>query len=90
MKKEDVLMKMANDAGITKKAASKALNSFLEGVMDTLEKGDKLPLVGFGTFSVKKRNARKGINPQTRKPLNIAARTVPFFKPGKKFKETVK
>ncbi len=90
MNKEELLMKMATDAGISKRAASDALDSFVDGVMQTLEKGDKLPLIGFGTFSVTHRQARTGVNPQTREPLTIPAKKVPAFKPGKKFKEAIK
>jgi len=90
MKKEDVLAKMAQDAGITRKAASTALNSFLEGVTESLGKGEKLSLIGFGTFEVRTRRARKGINPKTRKPLNIPAKQAPAFRPGKKLKDAVK
>ncbi len=90
MKKEDVLTKMATDAGITKKAASAALNSFMDGVMKTLEKGEKFSLVGFGTFEVRKRSARTGINPQNRKKIDIPEKKVPAFKAGKKLKEVCK
>lgn len=90
MKKDDVLAKMAADAKISKKAASLALNSFLDGVTKTLEKGDKFSLIGFGTFEVRQRNARTGINPQTGKKMNIPSKNAPVFKAGKKLKEALK
>lgn len=90
MKKDELLAKMATEAGISKRAASDALDSFIDGVMNSLEKGDKVSLIGFGTFTINHRKARKGINPQTRKTLTIPARKVPVFKPGKRFKESVK
>jgi DNA-binding protein HU-beta len=74
---------MANDAGITKVAAKAALESFMSNVMNTLQQKDgKVSLVGFGTFSVAERAARQGINPATKKPINIAAKKVAKFKAG--------
>lgn len=90
MKREELLVKIAEDAGITKKAAGTALNSFIDGIMGSLEKGDKVSFVGFGTFDVSKRKARNGINPQTRKKIKIPARKVPVFRAGKKLKDIVK
>ncbi|MBW6516233.1 MAG: HU family DNA-binding protein [Candidatus Cloacimonetes bacterium] len=90
MKREELLAKMAADAGITKKAAGMALNSFMEGIMKSLSKGQKVAFVGFGTFDVSKRKARNGINPQTRKKIKIPARKVPVFRAGKKLKDIVK
>jgi DNA-binding protein HU-beta len=82
MNKGDLIDKMAKDAGITKAAAGDALNSFMGAVQGTLQKGDKVTLVGFGTFSVSKRNARTGRNPQTGKEIKIAAKVVAKFKAG--------
>ncbi|MCD4828455.1 MAG: HU family DNA-binding protein [Candidatus Cloacimonetes bacterium] len=90
MSREDLITRIAKDADITKKAAAAALNGFIDGVMGALEKGDKVSLVGFGTFDVVKRAKRKGINPQTKKPITIPARKVPVFRAGKKLKEAVK
>jgi len=90
MKRDELLAKMAAEAGITKKAAGMALNSFMEGVMKSLSKGQKVAFVGFGTFDVSKRKARNGINPQTRKKIKIPARKVPVFRAGKKLKDIVK
>jgi DNA-binding protein HU-beta len=90
MTKADLVAKMADSAGITKAAAEKALAGFLGGVSDALRKGDKVTLVGFGTFSVAKRAAREGRNPQTGKKIKIKATKVVKFKPGSKLKGMVK
>ncbi len=90
MSREDLIKKIAVAAGISQKLAGVALAAVLEGVTGALEAGDKVSLVGFGTFSVAQRAARNGINPKTKKPLKIAARKVPVFKAGKKLKEAVK
>ncbi|MBC8386201.1 MAG: HU family DNA-binding protein [Candidatus Cloacimonetes bacterium] len=90
MNRQDLVAKISDDAGISKKAASIALNAAIEGVTGALAKGEKVSLVGFGTFKVAKRDARTGINPQTKAKIKIPARTVPVFKAGKKLKEAVK
>ena len=90
MNRQDLVAKIAKNADITKKAANIALNSVIDGVTLALEKGDKVSLVGFGTFKVNKRKARTGVNPQTKSKINIPARNVPVFKAGKKLKEAVK
>jgi DNA-binding protein HU-beta len=90
MTKADLIDKMASDADVSKAAAEKALKSFIEAVTKTVKKGNKLTLVGFGTFSVSKRKARTGRNPQTGATIKIAARKVPKFKAGKSFKDAVK
>jgi len=90
MTKADLIEKMASDADITKAAAGKALDSFVEAVIKTVKKGSKAGLVGFGTFSVSKRKARTGRNPQTGATIKIAARKVPKFSAGKAFKAAVK
>ncbi len=82
MNKSELIDAMAADAGISKAAAKKALDSFTDNVTKTLKKGDKISLVGFGTFSTSKRSARNGINPQTKKTIKIAAKTVAKFKAG--------
>lgn len=90
MTKTELVDKMAQDAGITKKAANDALNSFIDGVTKTLKKKDgKVTLVGFGTFSTVKRKARTGRNPQTGEEIKIKARNVVKFSVGKKLKEAV-
>ena len=89
MNKGDLIAKMADDAGITKAQAAEALNSFTECVGQTLKSGDKMSLVGFGTFSVSHRAARTGRNPQTGAEIKIKARNVPKFKPGKALSDSL-
>lgn len=89
MNKGELIDKIAKEAGITKVQAGAALDSFIDGVTGTLKKGNKVTLVGFGTFSTSKRAARKGRNPQTGKEIKIAAKTVARFKPGKELSEKV-
>ena len=82
MNKSDLVSAMASAAGITKTQAQSALNSFLDSTGEALKKGDKLILVGFGTFSVSSRAARTGRNPQTGKEIKIKAKKVVKFKAG--------
>ncbi len=90
MTKAELIEKMAKDAGVSKAAAGKALDSFVDGVKKTLKKGNKVALVGFGTFSVSKRKARKGRNPRTGETITIKATKAPKFTSGKAFKEAVR
>jgi len=83
MNKAELVTKLAEDAGITKSQANAALDSFVEAVTKTLKAGGKVTLVGFGTFSVSKRNARTGRNPQTGAVIKIKAKRVARFKAGK-------
>ena len=83
MNKAELVAKLSDDSGITKTQANAALDSFIEAVTKTLKGGGKVTLVGFGTFSVSKRKARKGRNPQTGAEINIKARKVARFKAGK-------
>ena len=83
MNKAELISKIAEDTGVTKTQANNALDSFVEAVTKTLKGGGKVTLVGFGTFSVSKRKARKGRNPQTGAEINIKARKVARFKAGK-------
>ena len=90
MTKAELIDKMAEDAGLTKTAAGKALDSFMDGVTKTLKKKDgKVTLVGFGTFSKVRRKARKGRNPQTGETIKIKACNVVKFKPGKALKDSI-
>ena len=89
MTKEELITKAAQDAGITKTEADKALKSIIASIEGALKKGDKVSLVGFGTFSVAKRAAREGRNPATGAPIKIPAANVPKFKAGKKLKDAV-
>jgi len=90
MTKAELVEKMAKDADISKAAAAKALDSLIDAIVKTVKKGNKVALVGFGTFSVSKRKARTGRNPQTGATIKIAARKVPKFSAGKAFKDAVK
>ncbi len=90
MQKSDLIEKIADDAGISKAAADRALNSILSNITKTLKSGDRISLVGFGTFSISKRAARIGRNPQTGAEIKIKATKVPKFKAGKSLKEAVK
>ena len=89
MNKADLITSMAEKSGLTKKDAEKALKSFIESVDETLASGDKVQLVGFGTFEVKARAERKGRNPKTLEEITIPASKVPTFKAGKELKEKV-
>ncbi len=90
MNKTDLVAKIADGAEISKTAAAKALNAFTTSITKALKKGDKVTLVGFGTFSVVKRKARNGVNPQTGEKIKIKARKVPKFTCGKALKESIK
>ena len=85
MNKEQLIDKLAGEIKVTKVTAKAAIDSIMDIVKKTLKKGDKVGLVGFGTFQVGKRKARKGRNPQTGKEINIAAKKVVKFKAGKEF-----
>lgn len=90
MNKSDLIAKMAGDAKITKAQAQSALNSMLDATSGALKKGDKVILVGFGTFSVQKRAARTGRNPQSGKEIKIPAKKVVKFKAGTELSGKVK
>ncbi len=90
MNKADLIDKIAKDARISKTASAKALDSFVEGVTRSLKKGDRVALVGFGTFTVSKRKARVGRNPQTGEQIEIKARKVARFRPGKELSTAVR
>jgi DNA-binding protein HU-beta len=95
MKEDDIVNKsqlidqIAADADISKAAAGRALDSFIEAVSGALKDGDSVVLVGFGTFSVRERAARSGRNPQTGEAIQIAAANIPSFKAGKALKDAV-
>jgi len=82
MNKAALIGKIANDAGITRTAAATAIESLIEGVTSSLKRGQRVTLVGFGTFGVSKRKARTGRNPQTGETIKIKAKTVVRFKAG--------
>lgn len=89
MTKKELVQNIAEEAGISKTVAEKALNAVIDGITDALSNREKVTFVGFGTFSVTKRPARKGRNPKTGKEIKIPASVVPKFKPGKSLKEAV-
>ncbi|MBO6209987.1 MAG: HU family DNA-binding protein [Schwartzia sp.] len=89
MNKADLVGKVAEKAGLTKKDAEKAINAFVASVQEALVKKDKVQLIGFGTFEVKERAARTGRNPQTGEAIKIAASKAPVFKVGKALKDAV-
>lgn len=88
MTKPDLVAEVAK-IGITKKQAAEALDAILEAIKDALASGEKVSLVGFGTFMVKERAAREGRNPRTGKTIKIPPKKVPVFKPGKELREAV-
>ena len=90
MTKAELISVMSEDAGISKAAAAKALESYIQTVSTELKKNGKLGLVGFGTFSVVKRKARTGRNPKTGESVEISARKVPVFKASATLKKAVK
>lgn len=89
MNKSELIEHIATEADISKAAAGRALEGFLEGVKRSLKKGDPVTLVGFGTFGVSKRKARTGRNPRTGEAIKIKAAKVPSFRAGKALKEAV-
>ena len=89
MGKTELVEFIAAKAGLTKADALRAVDAFQEGVVEGLKKEGKVSLVGFGTFSAKKREARDGINPLTKEPLHIPAKTVASFKAGSKLNDAL-
>jgi len=90
MTKAELVARISKDAKISKRAAETALDSFMTGVRDSLKKGKRVSLVGFGTFAVGRRAARNGRNPQTGETIKIKAAKVPKFKAGKVLKDAVR
>ena len=89
MNKVELVAAIAAKAELTKKDAEKALGAAITAIEGALKKGEKVQLVGFGTFETKKRPARTGRNPQTKQAIKIAAKTIPVFKAGKALKDKV-
>ena len=89
MNKAELIAAVAAKTGETKKSAEESVNAFVSVVTETLSKGDKVQLVGFGSFEVRKRAARKGRNPQTKEEMKIPASKAPVFKAGKALKDLV-
>lgn len=89
MNKVELIASMVEKSGLSKKDAEKALAAFTESVIDELKAGNKVQLVGFGTFEISERAAREGRNPQTGETMTIAASKAPKFKAGKAFKDAI-
>ncbi|AUG58302.1 HU family DNA-binding protein [Acetivibrio saccincola] len=89
MNKTDLINSIAAKSGLSKKNSEAALNAFISSVQDALKAGEKVALVGFGTFEVRDRAARKGRNPQTKEEITIPASKAPVFRAGKALKEIV-
>ncbi|SFG77464.1 HU family DNA-binding protein [Sporolactobacillus nakayamae] len=90
MNKNELINKVAEKTGISKKETESVINEALDQVMDTLSKGEKAQFVGFGTFEVRQRASRTGRNPQTGETITIPSTSVPGFRAGNKFKDAVK
>lgn len=89
MNKTELIAAVAEKAGISKKDADAAVNAVVATITEELTKGEKIQLVGFGTFEVRERGERTGINPRTKETITIAASKAPVFKAGKAFKDAV-
>ena len=89
MTKVELVNAVAEKAGLSKKDADKAVAAVFAAITDSLKKGDKVQLIGFGTFEVRERAARTGLNPRTKETIKIAATKVPAFKAGKALKDVV-
>lgn len=89
MNKAELVKEVAQKAALTNAAAQSVVESFVGAIKGALKKGDKVQLIGFGSFATVKRKARTGVNPQTKKPIKIAAKRVAKFAPGKELKELV-
>jgi len=89
MNKADLVEKVANQTGLTKKVSREAVDAIISAITDSLTTEERVTLVGFGTFQVRQRKARKGVNPQTREAINIPAKKVPKFVAGKGLREKV-
>ncbi|TET63886.1 HU family DNA-binding protein [Candidatus Bathyarchaeota archaeon] len=90
MNKAELVEEVAGKAGLTKKDANNVIDAMTSAITDSLVREEKVTLVGFGTFQVVERKARRGVNPQTGKTIEIPAKKVPKFKPGKELREKVK
>ena len=90
MNREELVAEITKQTKLTQKSVGEVLTAIIDVTQDTVKKGEKVTLVGFGTFEPRKRAARNGRNPQTGETIKIEAKTVPTFSAGKKFKEIVK
>ena len=89
MNKAELVEKVAGEVGLTKKDVNNVVDAVTSAITDSLAGGEKVTLVGFGTFKVQKRKARQGVNPQTGQRISIPAKDVPKFKPGRSLREAV-
>lgn len=89
MNKLELIAAVSEKSGLTKKDSEAAISAIIEAITEALEKQDKVQLIGFGTFEIKKRAERNGVNPSTGEKIKISASKVPVFKPGKPLKEKV-
>jgi len=90
MNKAELVEEVANQTGLTRKVSREAIDAVISAITDCLGGEERVTLVGFGTFQVMERKARKGVNPATRQAINIPAKNVPKFRPGKGLREAVK
>ena len=90
MNKGELVEEVADQTGLTKKVSREAVDAVISAITDSLGREEKVTLVGFGTFQVRQRKARRGVNPQTRGTIQIPAKKVPKFRPGKGLREKVK
>ena len=90
MNKAGLVEEVANQTGLTKNVSREAVNTIISAITDSLGREERVTLVGFGTFQVVERKARKGVNPQTRETIQIPAKKVPKFRPGKSLREAVR
>jgi len=90
MNKAELVEEVSNQTGLTKKVSGEAVNAVVSVITDSLAREERVTLVGFGTFQVRQRKARRGVNPQTRGTIQIPAKKVPKFRPGKGLREKVK
>lgn len=89
MNKAELVNEIGGEVGLSKRETQKVVDVIIGTIRDTLVKGEKVTLVGFGTFRVSKRNARRGVNPQTRETIQIPAKRIPKFVPGKSLRDKV-
>ena len=90
MNKAELVEEVADQTGLTKRISREAVDAIISAITDSLVREERVTLVGFGTFQVRERKARRGVNPQTRKAINIPAKKVPKFVAGKSLREAVK
>ena len=89
MNKAELVEEVTNQTGVTKRASREAVDAMTSVISDTLARGEKVTLVGFGTFKVMERKARRGVNPQRGQTIQISAKKVPKFRPGKELREVI-